>query len=137
MPTFLTTRKMSPALAKRVEASVRNARAQGERSWPIKGVARIVVVLGLIVGFWMLVASQRRDARELEAARTTLLDEARAAAAPVTAADRQTVARVDTLLVRMASVYDGDLVTDEARGSGAIAALLARQTIYVRGPISR
>jgi hypothetical protein len=139
LASFLTTEKMDPALAARVEASVRGRRHQPVRRAALAprlvSVARFAVVLALALALVAFVLVRRRDRRELSLAREALLSSVRAEAPSLTSEDRQTLVRAETWLVRAAGAYDGDLVADELRAPGALAALLARPALYVRGPV--
>jgi hypothetical protein len=139
MASFLTTEKMDPALAARIEASVRGRRHQPVRRAALAprlvAVARFAVVLVVAVALVAFVRVRRRDRREHSLAREALLSTVRAEAASLTSEDRQTLARAETWLARAAGAYDGDLVADELRAPGALTALLARPALYVRGPV--
>jgi hypothetical protein len=83
MPTFLVTRKMAPALAARVEASVRGRRKKevAKSGRRVVAVARFAVV-ALIVGIVCTVAyARRRDRQQLQRARAALLGDVRAKSA--------------------------------------------------------
>ena len=137
MATFLTTRKMSPELAARVEASVRGRRPGGGKP----STARLVSVLRLgaialivTVSCWLLL--QRRRARqELEQERATLIDQVRRESSAVSPTEMELVTRVQTFVARSAGKYEGDSVSAELRGPAALAATLARPGVYVRGPL--
>jgi hypothetical protein len=135
--TLLTTRKMDPALAARIEASVRGARRPGgSRVAPrVVAMARVLVIVVVVAVYLVVAAARRRELEETEHARKALLDAVRAPAATVTAEDEAAVARAESWLTRLAGPYDGDVVEDEVRPPGAFAATLARPVLYVRGPI--
>lgn len=138
MGTFLTTSKMHPALAARIEASVRGRRrrAPGASLAPgLVSAARLAVVAIVVAGILAVVLGQRRDRRALETARAGLLEAVRRQSASLTPADQGFVARVESLLVRSAGPYEGDLVADELRSPAGFAAVLARPSVYVRGPL--
>ena len=137
--TLLTTRKMDPALAARVEASVRGTRRPGgARVTPrVVALARVVAI-ALVVTVYLVVASvRRRELEETERVRKALLDAVRAPAAKVTAEDEASLARAESWLTRLAGPYDGDAVDATMKhGPGAFHALFSRPTLYVRGPIA-
>ena len=139
MPTFLTTRKMSPALAARVEASVRGRRSSTETS-PRTPLVVACVRLGLIslaVASMALVVSKiRRDRAQLERARFALIAEVSAQSASLTEDDTKITERLEPWLFRLAAAtYEGDLIADELRSPGAASVTLARPSVYLRGPI--
>src|SRR5688572_10182527 len=101
MATFLTTSKMDPALAARVEASVRGRKVSGTgadsrrskaRTRRIVSVARLVLVLTAGFAVYSVVTGRREAKRALERSRTTLLDSVRAQGASLAPDDREIVA---------------------------------------------
>ncbi len=143
MSTFLTTRRMAPALAARVEASVRGKRSAagdppGARWSPSRvTMARLGVIAAVVALFGSVVVLRRNDRRDFEAARAVLLDAARAASASLTPEDEGAVARMESWLTRSAGAYEGDFVSDEVKAKGALAAVLTRPTVYVRGTVAQ
>jgi hypothetical protein len=136
MPTFLTTPKMSPELAARVQASVNGRRASpGSRR---RAPHLIVLVrLAVVVLAATLVATvlyvRHREGEAREQARASLTDALTRRRAALSAEDRRTLGLIETALVRAAGKYEGDLTDDALRPPGALAALLSRGAVYVRG----
>ena len=89
MATFLTTRKMSPELSARVEASVSGRRPGGGSP----SAARLVSVLWvgaialLVIAVSWLYLQRRRARVELEQERSSLIDRVRGESAGLTLAD--------------------------------------------------
>jgi hypothetical protein len=141
MGTFLTTPKMAPALAARVEASVRGKRgeanARGDSRWAprLVSLVRLALVLGVVAVVAFVVLARRQERRDLERARAALLDVVRSESAALSADDLGAVARAEAWLTRSAGDYEGDLIADELRRPGALASLLTHPAVYVRGPI--
>ena len=138
MATFLTTSKMDPALAARIEASVRGRRrkSSGATLSPrLVAVFRFAIILGAVVMTCSFAIARRHDRREIDGTRAALLATVHDRSASLTAEDRGAVARMEAWLVRFSGPYEGDLVADELRAPGAFAALLARPSVYVRGPV--
>ena len=138
MPTFLTNSKMDPALAARIEASVRGRRRKpGERKIAPRVIAivRIAVVIGIVSVVVSIVSAQRKSRREIETTRATLLEDVRAKSASLTAYDKECLPRAESWLVRFAGAYEADLIADELRAPGALGSILARPSIYVRAPL--
>jgi hypothetical protein len=143
MATFLTTSKMDPALAERIEASVRGQkgsrtarRTLAARARRIVSLARLVFVLTAVFGVYTVVAGRREARRALERSRAALLETVRERGASLPAADREAaafVARIEPWLGRLAREYEGDLVAEELRSPSAFATMLARPLVYVRG----
>jgi hypothetical protein len=138
MPTFLTTPRMSPALAARVEASVRGRR--GEHRPPSRSLGVSLLRVGFVAAVLLVVGAvlyaRQSYRRELEAARTALLDTLRTKSAALTDRDRGAVTRDEAWLTRLAGSYEGDFVAPELRDPATFAAMLARPAVYVRGPLS-
>lgn len=138
MPTFLTNRKMPPALADRVRTSVSGGRTQASG----RSVApRVVATLrfGAVFAIAALVATlflMRQQARaEIDSRRHGLLERVRKESAALTPAEQAMTSRVLPLLAESAGPYAGDRVTDAVRGLEALSATLSRPMVYVRGPV--
>jgi hypothetical protein len=139
MPTFLTTSKMDPALAARIEVSVRgrDRKAAGATLPPrLVAVVRFAVVLGAVIATCSFAMARRHDKREIDGTRAALLANVHGRAATLTAEDRGAVARMEAWLVPFSGAYEGDFVADELRAPGAFAAAMTRQAVYVRGPVA-
>jgi hypothetical protein len=139
MATFLTTRKMDPALAARIEASVggRSRKAAGATLPPrLVAIARFAVVLGVVIATCSFALARRHEKREIDGTKAALLATVRGRAATLTSEDRGAVSRMESWLVGFSGAYEGDLVTDELRAPGALSAVLGRSAVYVRGPIA-
>ena len=139
MATFLTTSKMHPELAARIEASVRGVEykpgAPRRLSPRLVSLARAALVLVVALGVTMVVTGRRRDREELERTRRTLLDTVGAQSAWLSPEDKDAVTRDESWLMRSSGEYEGDLVSPELRAPGALTAALARPTVYVRGAL--
>jgi hypothetical protein len=142
MPTLLTTPKMSRALAARIEASVqgrRGTKATRRFATPrLMSVVRLGVVLAIASLVAFVVLARRGEQRALEKDRAALLAAVQKESASLTEADKGAIARIEAWLPRLGGAYEGDLAAPELRGAGgsaAMAALLARPIVYVRGPL--
>jgi hypothetical protein len=136
MPTFLTTSKMHPELAARIEASVtgkKGRRRSASRARRIVSLARLALVVTALVAAYNVVVARRESKRALERARVDLLESVRAQGASLGPEEREAVTRVESWLARVSGPYDGDLVADELRAPGAFVTTLARPLVYVRG----
>jgi hypothetical protein len=136
MPTFLTTPKMSPELAARVQASVNGRRAtpgSRRRAPHLIVLVRLAVVVlaGTLVVLVLHLRHRDRVAREQERASLTEAIARRRAA--LAAEDKRTLGLVEASLVRAAGTYEGDLASETLRAPGALAALLSQGAVYVRG----
>lgn len=135
MPTFLTTSKMSPELAARVQSSVSGRRVSGDPRMPrwSKGILRIGVVG---TAGWMIYAFvdlKRRESRQLEHDRGALLQSLQTQTATFTPEDLKTNAQIDETLVQLSGAWPGDL--DELKTKSALDDVTRRPSVWVRGPI--
>jgi len=138
MPTLLVTKKMSPELAARVQASVEGRRAApGARLAPraisLFRIGAFAVILGAIA--WLTI-SVRRSHRDLEGQRGALLERVRHESAGLAPEDHTAIERLLPWLALLSGSYQGDLVVEELKPSGAFATSIARPTVYVRGPLA-
>lgn len=134
MPTFLTTPKMAPELAARVEASVTGRPAGGKMSPKTVAILRFFGIAGLLgIVVWLGVV-RRQAARALEADRNALLAELHEQTARVTDADRAVLPRIETWVREHAGPYEGDIIDESVRGAG-MTTTLARPIVYLRGPV--
>lgn len=136
MPTFLVTRKMHPALAARVQASVRGRSVGALRSKPPAGIrwaalvsrASTVVRLGaavlVVVAIASVVSSRRQAQVRVERARAALLDDLHTRGAGLTTEDRGALGRMESWTADLAGPYPGDVVAEGLRGPGAAHAVL-------------
>jgi hypothetical protein len=138
MATFLTTSRMDPALAARIEASVSGRkRKPGEPllSPRLVALVRIGIVAAIVFVGYSVVGARRRDRQEIEHTRAALLAAVRTQAASLTPEDKGSVVRAESWLVRFTGAYEGDLVDADLRAPGALKTTLARPAIYVRGAL--
>lgn len=136
MPSFLVTRRMSPALAARVLDGVRGPRRAAARRRTFTGLLRIVTLALLAAAVAGAVHVRARSARAIEQERASLLDKVDAAAKTLTTGDWEAYARVAPLLAAQAvAAYPGDFLGDQLRDEARLADALAEPTLYVRGPL--
>jgi hypothetical protein len=134
MATFLTTRRMHPALAERVEASVRGKRAKpGRRLVAIVRFAVALLVVGVAAAFLLL---RRQEKQGIEHERSAILAKVRAHSSTLTAEEKGSLAVVEAALVRFAGTYEGDFIATELCAPHALADVVARPAVYVRGPLA-
>jgi hypothetical protein len=130
MSTFLTNKKMAPALAARVEASIRGDKAPTL----VRALSRFGIVVALVALVVWAVIKGREGGHILERERASLLDAVRVASVSLGDA-REAIGRDEGFIERLAGRYEGDLEASELRGPNAFAAVLGRPLTYVRGPI--
>jgi hypothetical protein len=138
MATFLTTSKMDPALAARIEASVRgrDRKPGAPRLAPrFVSIARFGLALVVALGIYTVVTGRQRGRRELERTRGALLDAVRTQGASLTPEESGSVSRAESWLTLLAGTYDDDVVSDELRAPDALKTTLARPAVYVRGQL--
>lgn len=136
MGTFLTTSKMDPALAARVEASVTGKPVGTGKSISPRAMAflRFAGIIGAI-GIVAWIAIVRRQANDaLEADRNSLLAQLHEHSSQATPGDKTLLPRVEAWVREHSGEYEGDLVDDSVRGEH-MAATLANPILYLRGPI--
>lgn len=136
MPTLLVTRKMSPELAARVEASVRGRRGRARRTPRARALVRIVAISLIVVALVEAGLAARRAHRQMERERAALLDRVRHASASVTTKQLAVVKRVEPWLGRLGGSYAGDFVDETLRSDEALSRVLARPSVYVRGSLA-
>lgn len=138
MPTLLVTRKMSPELAARVQASVQGRRAKpGARLKPSSvSLLRLGLLLFIVSLSSWLGLSIRGIHRETEAKRAVLLERAKSEAEGIGPEELDAVTRISQWLTLFSGGYAGDSIADELRAPGAFAKTLAQPAVYVRGPLS-
>lgn len=137
MGTYLANEKMSPALRKRIEASVRRSSRIAKPGLPIfvKTALRlslIIVVLG--GGAWLYVA-WRQHLSQVEAARASLLQDVQENVIALDEADLRLRTNAQALLLSASMTYEGDYVSPSLDEPDVVSELLARPVLYVRGPI--
>ncbi|HMJ12638.1 MAG TPA: hypothetical protein VK524_14545 [Polyangiaceae bacterium] len=138
MPSFLVTRRMSPELAARVQASVEGRRAAPGRALAPRSISVLrltvfAVMVCALVGFF--VVRERAD-QQLERDRAALLERVRRYSRALSPTEKSTAARVVPWLTRAAGSYEGDFVAPELQSPGALTIELARAAVYVRGPLA-
>ncbi len=137
MPTLLATRKMSPELRQRIEASVSGRRAGGvgrlsPRWMMVLRGGTLATVLALTC--WILASHKAAD-RKLESARQDLLGRWRREASGMSASDKALVERVAPWVEEATAGYQGDWIGSELEASSALAVTLKRPIVYLRGPL--
>ncbi|HYO95437.1 MAG TPA: hypothetical protein VER33_13035 [Polyangiaceae bacterium] len=138
MPSLLVTAKMHPALAARVKASLQRRRGSVPRSGmapTLTALVRLALVLTVLGASGALLYFQERNAERLRAERSALVAEVRAHSTRLRGGDGGVVARVQAELVRASSRPEPDHIAPGLRSAAALDAVLARPTIYVRGPV--
>lgn len=97
-------------------------------------LVRVAVAVALVAAIVVVARTARRVRHERESARTALLEAVRAETASVTDTDRRAVEHVESWLLRLSR--GGMDPVDEVRTPDNLRALLARQLVYVRGPLT-
>jgi len=140
MATFLTTRKMAPELAGRIERSIessyRPARPTIFAPRLRMSALRLGLFLAVAAGTYSFVLARRQHAEELEKARAPLLDVVRGQNTLLTVDQKNFMSRVEPCLIGLSGAYPGDLLADEVRAPTAFDRALARPSVYVRGPVA-
>jgi len=134
LPTFLTTPKMSPELAARVNASV-SGKARGQKRSVVRALLGLAVLVTVALAIGSIAVSRTRQSDALESRRTRLLESFRERSASVAELDRRMLDRSMDLLLTLSAPYEGDLVSPKLRNKEQLGATLAQPTIYLRAPI--
>lgn len=137
MPSFLVTRRMSPELAARVQASVEGRRAVpgatlGPRAISLFRLAILAVIACALVALFL---ARRHADQELERERALLLERVRRYSRDLSPEERSITLRVVPWLVGAAGPHERDFVAPELQAPGALEKELARPAVYVRGPL--
>jgi hypothetical protein len=131
---------MDPALVARIERSIgaaaRSARGKRVSARLRTSLLRLTIAAGVTALLSSAFIARRRYQQEVSRARATLLDSVRAQNAAMTADERSFMTRVAPWLAALAASYEGDVVADAVRPARALDAVLARASVYVRGPVS-
>lgn len=134
MSTFLTTPKMHPDLAARIEASVTGRPVRSKMSPKVVAILRFGGIVGFIgIVVWLFVV-RRRAADALEADRNALLAQFHEITATTTDADKAISSRIEVWVGAHSGAYEGDLVDASVQGAG-MATTLRRPMLYLRGPL--
>ena len=136
MATFLATRKMHPALAARVEASVRG-KGRGQRTLAPRAVAlvRAAIVVMVVIAVAWVVARRRQDKSDFERDRAAVLDAARSRGAPLSPRDAAALDTAEAWMVKLARPYEGDVTAPEIRAPRALADRVKRPAVYAHGTV--
>jgi len=138
--TFLATHKMDPALVARIERSVgsrpRAARAKPSRARLRTSLLRLTIAVAVTALATTAILARRRYQQEMARTRTSLLDTVHAQRAALTPEERTFMSRVEPWITGLTGVYEGDIVADELRLPKGFDAVLARPSVYVRGPVA-
>jgi hypothetical protein len=131
---------MDPALIARIERSVggsaRPARAKLVTPRLRNSLLRFAITVGLMGIATTALVARRRYHQEMSRERAVLFDTVHIQNAAITNDERGFMVRVDPWLLGLATAYEGDIVADELRPPKAFDAVLARPSVYVRGPVS-
>ena len=140
MGTFLATDNMDPALVARIERSV-GIRPRAARAKPSAGrlrtsLLRLTIAVAVTALATTAILARRRYNQEVARTRASLLDTVHAQGAALTPEERTFMSRVAPWITGLAGAYEGDIVADELRLPKGIDAVLARPSVYVRGPVA-
>lgn len=134
MPTFLTTPKMEPELAARVEASVTGRPAAAKMSPKTVAFLRFAGIVGFVGMIVWIFVVRRQVANAIEADRNSLLAQVRVFSEQLTEADKKIIPRAEAWVAQRAGDYEGDFIDPAIRGEG-MKATFAQRILYLRGPI--
>jgi hypothetical protein len=131
---------MDPALIARIERAVgsrpRPARAKRSSTRLRASLLRLTVAVAVTALATAAVLARRRYREGMASTRASLLETVHAQGAVLSPDERTFLSRVEFWVTGLAAPYEGDIVTDELRVPKGFDALLARPSLYVRGPVS-
>jgi hypothetical protein len=131
---------MDPALIARIERSVgsrpRAARATPSKTRRYTSLLRLAIAVAVTALATTAVLARRRYHQEMARARASLLDTVHAQEAALSPEERTFMSRVEPWITGLAGPYDGDIVADELRVLKGLDSVLARPSLYVRGPVA-
>lgn len=130
---------MDPALIERIERSVAGrGRTRERRETPrIKTtILRLAVAAAIAAVAISVLLARRRYRQEVARARAELLETVQGRNAALSGDDRAFMARVEPWLQGLGASYEGDVTSAELRSPKELDSLLARPSVYVRGPVS-
>ena len=131
---------MDPALVARIERSVggrpRPARIKRSTARLRASLLRLTIAVAVTTVVTTSLLARHRYHQEMARSRALLFDTAAAQVAALTPDDRTFMPRVEAWITGLAAPYDGDIVADELRAPKGIDAMLARPSLYVRGPVA-
>ena len=140
MGTFLATHKMDPALIAQIERSVgsrpRTARVKPSAARLRASLLRLTIAIAVTALATTAILARRRYHQEMTRARASLLGTVHAMGAALTPEERKFMSRVEPWITGLAGVYEGEIVADELRLPYALDLVLARPSVYVRGPVA-
>ena len=135
MATFLTTSKMDPALAARIERAI-TGRNKPLISRRLIALTRFGLVAGIVVALYVVITGTRRDRQALEQARAELLADVEGRAAELGDRERTAFVGVESWLARVAAPdAPAEVVPQELSRPGALSEALDRPLLYVRGEL--
>jgi hypothetical protein len=131
---------MDPALVARIERSVgsrpRAARAKPSAARLRTSLLRLTIAVAVTALATTAILARRRYHQEMARTRTSLLDTVHAQRAALTPEERTFMSRVEPWITGLTGAYEGDIVADELRLPKGFDAVLARPSVYVRGPVA-
>jgi hypothetical protein len=131
---------MDPALVARIERSVgsrpRAARAKPSTPRLRTSLLRLTIAVAVTALATTAILARRRYHQEMARTRASLLDTVHAQEAALTPEDRTFMSRVEPWITGLTGAYEGDIAADELRLPKGLDAVLARPSVYVRGPVA-
>lgn len=136
MPTLLVTKRMSPALAARVQAAVSGHRAGAARRAPLKALLRLLTFVFLVATVASILNFRRQQALERESRRTALLQTVATEGGKLSRKDRELPRSIAAAIaLETAPLYAGDLVAEDLRSAASLDEALSHPVVYLRGPL--
>lgn len=136
MPTLLVTKRMSPALAARVQAAVSGHRTGAARRAPLKALLRFFTFVFLVASVASILNFRHQQALERESRRGALLQTVATEAAKLSRKDRELPGSIAAAIALETSAkYAGDTIAEDLRSAASLDEALSHPIIYLRGPL--
>lgn len=138
MPTLLTTPKMHPALAARVEASVTGKKVTpgAPRNKPrMVMLMRVGVIVLIAFVVQSVVGFKRKERDDVTRVRSEILTNVRTHGSALTDEDRAQPKKIEALLVKISRSFEREVVSSDLRTKAGFEAIFTRPMLYVRGPL--
>jgi hypothetical protein len=132
--SYLTNDKMSPELRARIEASIRRGAAHDPTPPRLKATLRLVLLFCIVGSVSALGHRWRQSRQQLADAKAALEAEVSGALTTVPDHASERIRRARSWLTLAAETDAADHVAPSLRRPGAMARLLERRALYVRGP---
>lgn len=136
MPTFLVTSKMDPALAERIQQSLRGDGASRQRRpgrrIPLRALVQLALAVAIVSLGVFLLGSYRQSRTEVELARRQLSQKFHQLERLYSPTQQQRIRRLTGLLLEASQKDLPERIAPQLSGPGDLASLLEKPALYLR-----